>query len=152
MSYDKQNLMEDAEDEGLKAVMGSRFQDVSKEGSTGETAAKATPQSRCSRDSSAQGTSFCRPYTGEPLGAEKDGKAKRNRAAVDAEYTELPTYAPNWFDRLKGCARYALVCGSLVALFGYWHISGQMDASAAVPCMVACGTIGGFKIGNVCRR
>ena len=85
------------------------------------------------------------------MAAAKAGKANRE-GFKDAKWDKVPAYAPNWFDRLKGCARYAMVCGGLVALFGYWHISGQMDGSAAIPCMVACGCFGGFKIGNVCRK
>lgn len=125
-----QKLMEDAEDEGLKAVMGSKFQDVSRE----QKASAPKVQKKAKEDPA---------LIRQP-----------SRAATfpRGEGLEVPTFAPNWFDKLKGCGKYAMVCGLLVALFGYWHISGQMDASAAVPCMVACGTIGGFKIGNVCRR
>ena len=121
---DKRNLMEDAEDEGLKAVMGSKFQDVSQE----------IPKKPAA-----------------PLNDRPARKVKQEQKAP-AEPESIPTYAPNWMSKLKGCGRYAMVCGGLVALFGYWHITGQMDASAAVPCMVACAGYGGFRIGNVCRR
>jgi hypothetical protein len=131
---DKRDLIEDAEDEGLKAVMGGKFQDKTKDTS------HVTGAMRMTREMEQKYPSH--------LGTVGDKK----RAVPEGEWKTVPTYAPNWFDKLKGCGKYAMVCGLLVALFGYWHISGQMDASAAVPCMVACGTIGGFKIGNVCRR
>ena len=122
------NVNGDLLDDGLRAVMGEeRCQDVSGEW-------KGNPSVSCA-DSSL--------YTREPLGAAKAGKTKREA---------VPKYAPNWLDRLKGCAKHAMVFGGLVALFGYWHFSGQMDGSAAIPCMVACGCFGGFKIGNVCRK
>ena len=133
MSNDK-HLMEDAEDEGLKAVMGDRFQDKTKDASHVTGAMKAAQDKE-------------RKYPSH-LGTVAD----KERPVPEGEWKEHPTYAPNWFDKLKGCGKYALVCGALVAVFGYWHISGQMDASAAVPCMVACAGYGGFRIGNVCRR
>ena len=131
------NMNGDLLDDGLRAVMGEeRRQDVSGDRKSNPSVSYA--------DSSL--------YTREPLGAAKAGKAKREEGFKDAKWDKVPAYAPNWYDRLKGCAKCAMVWGSLVALFGYWHISGQMDGSAAIPCMVACGCFGGFKIGNVCRK
>lgn len=131
---EKNKLMEDAEDEGLKAVMGSKFQDKTKD------EPHVTGAMRAKREMEKKYPSH--------LGTVADKK----QPVPEGEWKSVPTYAPNWLSKLKGCAQHALLCGLLVALFGYWNISGQMDASAAVPCMVACGTIGGFKIGNVCRK
>lgn len=129
MSNENRQYMEDAEDEGLKAVMGGKFQDVSQE------PRKAAP--KAAQD--------LRMYPPVPCTA-ADFKVQ------DIERKEYPTYAPNWFDKLKGCGKYALVCGVLVAVFWYWNITGLMASTAAIPCMVVCGTYGGFKIGNVCRK
>ena len=128
---DEQNrqLMEDAADEGLKAVMGDKFQDMSQE----------------PRKEAPKAAQDFRMYPPIP-GTAADFKVQ------DSEHMEYPTYAPNWFDRLKGCGKYALVCGALVVVFWYWNITGLMESSAAIPCMLVCGTYGGFKIGNVCRR
>ena len=137
------NVNGDLLDEGLRAVMGEeRCKDVYGTGGTTEGAEIATSPAapRNDRREGAEARMECR-------------KAKREaERAVDAKLEAVPKYAPNWLDRLKGCAKCAMVWGSLVALFGYWHISGQMDGSAAIPCMVACGCFGGFKIGNVCRK
>ena len=131
---DKQNLMEDADDEGLKAVMGDRFQDKTKD------APHVTGAMKTARDIPSK-------YPAH-LGTVAD----KERPLLEGEWKEHPTYAPNWFDKLKGCGKYALVCGALVAVFWYWNITGLMESSAAIPCMVVCGTYGGFKIGNVCRK
>ena len=126
------NVNGDLLDEGLRAVMGEeRCQDVTK-------APKEQKKTEAAMASSVS-----------PRGAATFPKGEGFK---DAKWDKAPAYAPNWFDRLKGCAKCAMVWGSLVALFGYWHISGQMDGSAAIPCMVACGCFGGFKIGNVCRK
>lgn len=131
---DERELMEDADDEGLKAVMGDKFQDKTKD------ASHVTGAMKTKRDME-QNYPSC-------LGTVADKK----QTTPKGEWKEYPTYAPNWFDRLKGCGKYALVCGALVAVFWYWNITGQMASAAAIPCMVACGTYGGFKIGNVCRK
>lgn len=130
MSNENRQYMEDAEDEGLKAVMGSKFQDVSRE----QKASAPKVQKKDKEDPA---------LIRQP-----------SRAATfpRGEGLEVPSYAPNWFDRLKGCGKYALVCGALVAVFWYWNMTGLMESAAAIPCMLACGTYGGFKIGNVCRR
>ena len=135
------NVNGDLLDEGLRAVMGEeRCQDVYGTGSTNEGAEIATSPSAPRNDKR------------EGADARKENRKTKREGVKDAKWEAVPKYAPNWLDRLKGCAKHAMVFGGLVALFGYWHISGQMDGSAAIPCMVACGCFGGFKIGNVCRK
>ena len=135
------NVNGDLLDDGLRAVMGEeRCQDVYGAGSTNEGPEIATSPAAPRND-----------MRGNAEAHMENRKAKRE-GVKDAEWEAVPKYAPNWLDRLKGCAKHAMVFGGLVALFGYWHFSGQMDGSAAIPCMVACGCFGGFKIGNVCRK
>jgi hypothetical protein len=132
MSNENRQYMEDAEDEGLKAIMGGKFKDYSNTASDLNTPERLRPVKA--------------PDKERPLRA-----ATASDIHINAP-KEVPTYAPNWFDRLKGCGKYAMICGLLVAVFWYWNITGLMESAAAIPCMVACGTYGGFKIGNVCRR
>jgi hypothetical protein len=134
MSNENRQYMEDAEDEGLKAVMGSKFQDKTKD------ASHVTGAMRMTREMEQKYPSH--------LGTAADKK----RAVPEGEWKDHPTYAPNWFDKLKCCGKYALVCGGLVAVFWYWNITGLMASTAAIPCMLACGTYCGFKIGSVCRE
>ena len=140
MSNENRQYMEDAEDEGLRAVMGSKFQDVSQEIPT----SAAPPRNAKVRREKDKYPSCLKTVA--------DCKDPDHGKLYEGEWGSAPTYAPNWFDKLKGCGKYALGCGALVAVFWYWNMTGQMESAAAVPCMLACGTYGGFKIGNVCRR
>ena len=42
----------------------------------------------------------------------------------------------------------ALAWALALGLFGYWFRMGHMDAAAAVPCMVVCGGLAGFRLGS----
>lgn len=68
--------------------------------------------------------------------------------AADAKYAHVPKYAPNLFDRLKGCAKWAVTFGSLSMLIFYWQQTGLMDPAAAVPSMCACTCLAGFGVGK----
>ncbi len=120
-------LMEDPYDDGLKAIMCQQFQDY-----TEEPVKKKESQPRLHPQA---------PAASVAAAAEPEGS-----------YPGIPVYAPHWYDGLRQCAKYALGAGCLVVLFWYWNLTGQMAASAATPCMVACATMGGYKIGSVCRR
>lgn len=67
---------------------------------------------------------------------------------VAAEATSVPKYAPSFFDRLKGCAKWALTFGCLTMVFFYWQEAGLMDPIAAVPSMCACTGLAGFGVGK----
>lgn len=124
MSNDmRQNLMEDAEDAGLKAVMGKRFQDVSKEIPKQER--KAIPQSRCS-------------YTREPLSQETEG-------ALDVKWVPENTVSP--MDKVKACVKWTAVFGSVSAVLFYWQQAGLLDSRAAVPSLIFCALGAGLSIG-----
>lgn len=115
-------------DEELQAI-GVRFTD--------ETAPKQMPtmERRCP----------------EGPGAQKKPEPKRCEA-IDAKYVPIPKYAPNLFDRLKGCAKWAVTFGGLSMLFFYWQQTGLMDPAAAVPSMCACTCLAGYGVGkNVLR-
>ena len=68
--------------------------------------------------------------------------------AANATCATVPRYAPNLFDRLKGCAKWAVTFGSLSMLIFYWQQTGLMDPAAAVPSMCACTCLAGYGVGK----
>jgi len=116
---DKQNLMEDSQDEGLKAVMGSRFQDRTQE------PRKAAPKAaQVMRE---------RP----PVKMAKQGAAPQAAAVED----------PGWIGRLKACVKYGSLFASVSALLFYWQQAGLLASSAAVPSLIFCALGAGLTIG-----
>lgn len=77
---------------------------------------------------------------------------KPRSAAPDAAYAPIPKYAPSFFDRLKGCAKWAVIFGGLTMLFFYWQEAGLMAPAAAVPSMCACTCLAGFCVGRNALR
>jgi hypothetical protein len=55
---------------------------------------------------------------------------------------------PNWLDRLKACAKWALTFSALCCLFFYWQQTGLMDPAAAVPSMLTCTLLVGWGVGR----
>lgn len=84
--------MEDAEDAGLKAVMGDRFQ------RPGE-------------------------WTTEKTRVHKKSRIRKG---------------------LEGMVLW----GTTAAVFGYWLSTGQMEVSAALPCMMVCAGLAGYRLGR----
>ena len=56
--------------------------------------------------------------------------------------------APNWLDRLKGCAKWTGLFAGLCFLFFYWQQTGLMAPAAAVPSMLTCMLCAGVSIGK----
>lgn len=83
----------------------------------------------------------------QPKTAEKSGSA-----VPDVEYAPIPKYAPSFIDRLKGCAKWAVIFGGLTMLFFYWQQAGLMAPEAAVPSMCACTCLAGFGVGRNALR
>jgi len=114
----------DPNDEGLKAVMGAKFHDAT----TGDPAPakKATPAAK----------------PAAPAKAEKiiDKEAAKQWAP--------PKPAPDYMDRLRASAKWALTAGGLCGLFFYWQQTGLMDPAAALPSMLACTLLGGWGVGK----
>ena len=116
----------DSEDIGLKGIFGDRFHD--------ETTAK-------------------------PEAAKITRKAENPAKAVKAPAIEPkdskrevqwipPKPTPNQLDKLKACAKSAMLFGGLTILFFYWQQTGQMTPSAAVPSMCACTCLLGLGVGK----
>lgn len=51
-------------------------------------------------------------------------------------------------NREKAGVRQALVWLIPMGFFGFWYSRGLMDPGAAIPCMVVCGSLSGFYLGN----
>jgi hypothetical protein len=121
MPEDINNL--DTKDEGLQAIFGDRFQDMTVAESC--TARKNQPSANTTQPKKA---------AQKP----KDEPAKWNPAKP----------APDWMDRLKACVVWAVGFGSLNFLIFYWQLAGLMDDSIAIPCMWVCMALAGFGVGK----
>lgn len=122
----------DSEDVGLKKIMGEHFIDETTEK---PKAAKTTPKAE------------------NPAKAVKAPAVEPDdsKVAPDAEWKPVKP-APDFFDRLKACAKSALLFGGLTLLFFYWQQTGQMEASAAVPSMCVCTCLAGWGVGRNAAR
>ena len=63
-----------------------------------------------------------------------------------------PTKERTFMDDLKDCTKSTLLFGGLNVLIWYWEISGLMDHSIALPCMLVCAVLAGLGIGKCCKR
>ena len=113
----------DPNDEGLKAVMGSKFQDVS--GIQKPVAKKSAP-------------------------AAKSGKTPC-RKAVDASWAPVKV-APTEIERIMDCAKQAVLYGSVSALLFWWQQAGWLASEAAVPSFIVIALLAGLKIGGRMAR
>lgn len=91
-NHSQWDQMEDAEDEGLKAIMKDRFQ------RPGEWEIRKAPE-------------------------------KKHRGTRKG---------------LGGLALWSLVA----VVFTYWLVTGQMTVSAALPCLMVCAGLGGYRLGR----
>ena len=115
----------DVNDIGLKEIFGNRFHDY------GDVRPVATETTEAS-------------YNTAPT-----VKVARSpiEDSVDAEwYPDRP--APNFYDKLKRCAKSVAVFGGLNILVFYWQNSGLMADSIALPCMIVCAVLAGFGVGK----
>lgn len=112
----------DPNDEGLKAVMGSRFQDATIEPEPVKSAAPAP------------------------------AKKVTHTATTEDTYWEPIKTAPNFMDKLAACAKWSLIFGALCSLFFYWQLTGHMEDTAAVPSMLACALLLGWNVGKAATK
>lgn len=124
MSEDINNL--DTHDEGLKAIFGERFHDITEP-------AKAVSKKET-------------PTTTYPTKAAQKVKER----AVEAQWE--PTKENTWYDNLKACAIWALGFAALTLLFFSWQQKGLMDSSVALPTMLVCTALGGWGVGKNAMR
>ena len=113
----------DSRDEGLKAIFGERFHD------------ETEPRVAVSKK-------------------ETTTAAKTEKKAIlkprDAEWDTQP-HERNQMEKLKACAKDALIFGGLSLLFFYFQQSGQMAMSASMPCICACCVLMGLGVGKNAR-
>lgn len=123
MQNDVNNL--DTKDEGLQAIFGDRFHDM--------TTADA-----------------CTARKKQPTANTTHPKKEAQKAAESAENSKLEPAKPdaNWLNRMKACAVWAVGFGSLNFLIFYWQMAGLMDDSIAIPCMWVCCLLAGIGIGK----
>lgn len=65
----------------------------------------------------------------------------------DAEWEPEP-HAPTQMDKLKACAKDALLFGGLSLMFFWFQQTGQMAMTASMPCICACVALAGFGVGR----
>lgn len=113
----------DPDDIGLQEVMGKRFQDATREPMVESFSTEST-------------------NTTQPK--------KKAQQSVKDQWE--PTKQRNWMDDLKDCMKSSLIFGGLNMLIWYWQISGLMDESIALPCMLVCAALFGIGLGKCCKR
>lgn len=132
MHKDINNL--DPEDIGLKGIFGERFHDETGKPKAAKITPKAEPTAKAENSAKAVKAPAIEP---------KD--------SPDAQWKPVKP-EPDFFDRLKACAKSALLFGGLTLLCFYWQQTGQMEASAAVPSMCVCTCLAGWGVGRNAAR
>ena len=116
------------EDLELKAIMGDKFQDATRE------PVKAEPKKVSTNTTTAK-----KPKLGIP------------DEAMDAIWSPFDA-EPSFNQKLTNCAKWASLFAALYALFYYWQCTGQMQPSASVPAMTACAFMVGWSFGKYAFR
>jgi hypothetical protein len=68
----------------------------------------------------------------------------------DAEWEPVP-HEHTQMEKIKECAKSALLFGGLSLMFFGFQMSGQMTATAAMPCICACCILMGLGVGKNVR-
>jgi hypothetical protein len=113
----------DPNDEGLKAVMGAKFHDATKD------------------------TAPVKKTEPAPVKA-VEAKPEKKTHTVPAALWDPPKPDPSQTDRLKACVKWAAIFGGLSLLFFYWQQNGLMDPTAALPSMYTCAVLAGLSVGR----
>ena len=112
------NLNDDLLDDGLQGVMG-----------------KDRCQNLCGEKT------VSKKETVRNVAVSKKEKAMDARCEpVKVNHTEM--------EKIKACAKDALLHGGLASVFFYFQMSDQMSITASMICIVACVLVGGIKIGK----
>lgn len=84
------------------------------------------------------------PATKEPAKEKKTAK-KQTEKPVDAEYEPVKT----WYDeKIFNMVKWTALFMGLEYLVFYWQQTGQMQDSAAMPCMIVCALLAGISVGK----
>lgn len=117
----------DVHDEGLKAIFGDRFYDETEN-------AQHTP--------TAEEVKKLYNVANSTVNAQK-----RTSKPVEAQWEPVPN-EPNQMDKLKACAKDALLYGGLSLLFFWFQQTDQMAMGASMCCIIACVALGAFGVGK----
>lgn len=113
----------DVNDIGLKGIFGDRFHDETTAVSKKETTTTTKPEKSAQK------------VTLKPR---------------DAEWEPAP-HAPTQMEKIKACAKDAIIFGGLSLMFFYFQQTGQMLPSASMPCICACCVLMGLGVGKNAR-
>lgn len=69
--------------------------------------------------------------------------------AADASW--VPVKERGSLDKIKECAKWALLFASISALLFYWQQAGLLASSAAVPSLILCALGAGLTVGYHAR-
>ncbi len=75
----------------------------------------------------------------------KAAKQLEKDEAVDASW--VPVRSESSMDKVKDCAKWALLFASVSGLLFYWQQAGLLASSAAVPSLIFCALGAGLAIG-----
>lgn len=82
--------------------------------------------------------------------AKKPAKKQiRKDEPADASWAQVT--ATTSMDKVKVCAKWALLFGSVSGLLFYWQMAGLLDPKAAVPSLILCALGAGLTVGYHAR-
>lgn len=83
----------------------------------------------------------------KPISKMETPTPKKEQKPIEEQWNpEKPE--PNFVDKLKVCAKSAMLFGGLSCLLFYWEQAGLMAESIAVPCMCLCTALAGWGVGK----
>ena len=86
----------------------------------------------------------------EPTELPNVGKTKQaNEAKINQELKEIRNKRR---EPLVQCAKWVTLFGGLSLLFFYWQQTGQMQPTAALPCMYVCAVLVGVQVGQFLKE
>ena len=80
----------------------------------------------------------------EPV-KEKKTAQKLTGKPMDAEYEPVKT---GYDEKIVNCIKWFLIFAGLEYMVFYWMQTGQMESSAAMPCMIVCALLAGISVGK----
>ena len=121
-------------DEGLKAVMGDRFNDET-ESHTVKHTAKPVEQKQS------------KPVK---TTTKKEKPANAEWEPVESQW-EPEKPAPNWMDKLKQTAKDMCLWAVISLVLFYWQQTGRIDVTTSWYALLVCVGMVFFSIGKNCR-
>ena len=79
--------------------------------------------------------------------AKREKKESRKDKPVEAQWEPVKVNHTE-IEKIKACAKDALLYGGLSSVFFYFQMSDQMSITASMICICTCVLLGGIKIGK----